>query len=335
MPKLYQAPMSDRFATPAKQCDVHDQSKLESYRALWRKWIAWYDHSPNEPHSIEQQIQTMLFNDLTYRSVVSARDTVPQEIEVAARTSTLTFLMDSGYVATQVLAVLRLLDDRRDVISVTRLLKDVQKNRGVITREIYVSSFGLPYDPAGWQKTGRELSQAVGVFGLEAPELTYWLQSHQLHETFDRLSGKLPDERSRADTIPNSVFKRLHAWLSTDSIRNLETLRNNFLAHAADEASRGETKYKGVRLAELDEAQRAIIRVERVVTDLILARRVAREVVPMPPLGLFAKLDLAYATKDAENQMYNRWDELSDERNKWKQGLLDELVPVKPEEPSS
>jgi hypothetical protein len=99
------------------------------------------------------------------------------------------------------------------------------------------------------------------------------------------------------------------------------------LAHAADEASRGETKYEGVRFTELDEAQRAIIRVERVVTDLILARRIARDVVPMPPLGLFAKLDLAYATMDSENQMYDKWDELSDERNKWKQGLLDDLVP--------
>jgi len=332
MAKLYQATMTDRFATPARECDVHDQSKLESYRALWRKWMSWYDHSPNKPHSIEQQIQTMLFNDLSYRSVVSARDTVPLEIEVTARNSTLTFLMDSGYVATQVLAVLRLLDDRRDVISVTRLLKDVQRNRGSITREIYVSSFGLPYDPVGWQHSGRDLSQAVGVFGLEAPELTYWLQSHHLHQTFDRLSGKSPDERSRTDTIPNSVFKRLHEWLSTDSIGNFETLRNNFLAHAADEASRGEAKYRGVRLAELDEAQRAIIRVERVLTDLILARRIAREVVPMPPLGLFAKMDLAYATKDAENQMYTRWDELSDERNKWQHGLLGELIPVTPKE---
>jgi hypothetical protein len=221
MAKLYQAPIPDRFATPAKQCDVHDQNKLESYRTLWRKWMSWYDHSPSEPHSIEQQIQTMLFNDLTYRSVVSARNTISPEIEVAARTSTLTFLLDSGYVATQVLAVLRLLDDRRDVISVTRLLKDVQKHRSVITREIYVSSFGFPYDPLGWQKDGREVSGAVGVFGLEAPELSYWLQSHYLHETFDRLSGKRPEERSRNDTIPNSVFKRLHAWLSTESIRKL------------------------------------------------------------------------------------------------------------------
>jgi hypothetical protein len=290
--------------------------------------MSWYDHSPQEPHSIEQQIQTMLFNDLVYRSVTSARSTISPKTAVAARTNTLTFLLDTGYVATQVLAILRLLDDRRDVISVTRLLKDVQKNRSVITRENYVSSFGLPYDPLGWQNEDRGLSAAVGVFGLEAPELTNWLQSEHLHQTFDRLSGKSPGSRSRNDVIPNSVFQRLHAWISTDSILKLEKLRNNFLAHAADAASRDETKYAGVRFVEIDEAHRAIIRVERVITDLVLARRIARDVVPMPPLGLFADLDLAYATKDAEDQMYSRWDDLTAERNQWKRGLLDELIPV-------
>jgi hypothetical protein len=61
---------------------------------------------------------------------------------------------------------------------------------------------------------------------------------------------------------------------------------------------------------------------ERAVTDLILARRIGREVVPMLPLGMFSKLDLEYATKEAERQMYNRWDELTEERNRWKDGVL-------------
>ncbi|MBB6144310.1 hypothetical protein HNQ77_002262 [Silvibacterium bohemicum] len=327
MPKLHQAPLKDRFEVPAQECDVHDKRNLESYRTLWRKWMSWYDHSPDEPHSIEQQLHTMLFNDLTYRSIVVARSAAAPEVKVSAQASTLAYLLDTGYATTQTLAVMKLLDDRRDVISVMRLLKDVQKHRSVITREIYVSSFGFPYDPQSWQTDGRGLSTAVGVFGLEAPELTHWIQSHYLHETFDRLSGKRPDERSRGDVIPNAVFKRLHDWLETDSIRKLETLRNNFLAHAANSASRGETKNQGVRFVELDEAQRAIIRVERAITDLILARRIAREVVPMPPLGMFSTLNLVYATKEAEIQMYDRWDELAEERNGWKSGVLDELVP--------
>jgi hypothetical protein len=163
MPKLYQAPMKDRFEVPAQECDVHDKRKLESYRALWRKWMSWYDHSPDEPHSIEQQLHTMLFNDLTYRSIVVARAAALPEVNVSAQASTLAYLLDTGYVTTQTLAVLKLLDDRRDVISVMRLLKDVQKNRSAITREIYVSSFGFPYDPQSWQTEGKELSTAVGV----------------------------------------------------------------------------------------------------------------------------------------------------------------------------
>jgi hypothetical protein len=43
--ELYQAPMKDRFETPISKCDVGDKQKLESYRAHWRKWMSWYEHS--------------------------------------------------------------------------------------------------------------------------------------------------------------------------------------------------------------------------------------------------------------------------------------------------
>ena len=66
------------------------------------------------------------------------------------------------------------------------------------------------------------------MFGLEASELSYWLQSQYLHERFDRLSGKRPEERSRNDTIPNSVFKRLHAWLSTEPFVSLKHCGTTF-----------------------------------------------------------------------------------------------------------
>jgi hypothetical protein len=51
-----------------------------------------------------------------------------------------------GYVATQVLAVRRLVDKRADVISLRRLIKDVRQNFGLFTRENYVCYDGQPYD---------------------------------------------------------------------------------------------------------------------------------------------------------------------------------------------
>jgi len=319
--------MKDRFEIPMDACDVHDKQKLESYRAHWRKWMSWYDHHPDEPHSIEQQIQQMLFNDLVYRSVASARGSVPESVEVSARTGTLVYLLDSGYVTTQVLAISKLLDPRSDVISVMRLLKDVENKRSVITRETYVCGRGYPYDPIPSAFDGLSTLAQGENYGLMNPKDSGWIFSHDLHKTFDRLCGKVPADRSREDTIPKSVFKRLHSWLETDSIKKLDFLRDKFLAHSANATQRAGERFQGVRFTELDEAQRAIVRVERVLSDLILARQVGRAVVPLPPLGLFSKLDFPYATKEAVETMYQRWDELTKERDGWQSGLLDDLVP--------
>jgi len=321
------SPIKDRFEIPIDACDVRDKQMLESYRAHWRKWMSWYDHHPDEPHSIEQQIQQMLFNDLVYRSVASARSSVPESVEVSARTGTLVHLLDSGYVATQVLAISKLLDTRRDVISVMRLLKDVESNRSVITRENYVSGRGYPYDPLPSGFDGLSPLPHGENYGLMSSKDSGWIFSHELHKTFDRLCGKDPARRSREDTIPKFIFKRLHSWLETDSIKKLDFVRDKFLAHSSNAAQRAGERFQGIRFAELDEAQRAIVRVERVLSDLILARQIGRAVVPFPPLGLFSKLDLPYATKHAEEMMYQRWDELTKERDSWQSNLLDDLAP--------
>jgi hypothetical protein len=324
-PQAAPSRMKDRFEKPIDACDVVNKGLLESYRAHWRKWMSWYDHDPDEPHSIEQQIQQMLFNDLVYRSLTSARENVPNTIEVSARTGTLVYLLDSGYVTTQVLAISKLLDDRKDVISVMRLLKDVERHRDVITRENYVSGRGYPYDPTpvhdGPTQTRDE------NFGLSLPGQGDWIYSHHLHEQFDRLTGKNPSNRSRDDRIPKSVFKRLHEWLGSASIKRLDFVRDKYLAHSSNAAQRNGEKFQGIRFTEIDEAQRAIVRVERVLSDLILARQIARSVVPLPPLGLFSNLDIPYATRAAQEAMYQRWDELTKERDDWRWGLLDELLP--------
>jgi hypothetical protein len=52
-----------------------------------------------------------------------------------------------GHVATQVLAIRRLMDDRNtDIISLRRLVKDLRHSWTLFTRENYVCFDGLPYD---------------------------------------------------------------------------------------------------------------------------------------------------------------------------------------------
>src|SRR5271163_1931904 len=170
-PALGQSLAAGRFQIPIDECDVDNKEKLAQYRQHWLKWMSWYEHRPDEPHSIESQIHQMIFNDLTYRAGVSVRSSIPNEVPISARSPTLAYLIDRGYFFSQVLAIQKLLDDGSDVISVRRFLKDIRRNRAVITREVYVSGDGLPYDFNSWTAIKPQTDLGVQMWGINAPGL--------------------------------------------------------------------------------------------------------------------------------------------------------------------
>jgi hypothetical protein len=166
----------------------------------------------------------------------------------------------------------------------------------------------------------------VQIWGIEAPGLHRFAISKSLHETFDLLSGKQVPERSRNDVIPASIFKTLNGWISGPAANEISSIRNNFIAHSADAVRRDSAQFTGVRLAQIEELQRTIVRVERALTDHVLSIRIGRDVVPLRPLGIFRGLALPYSPPGAELSMHRLWGELSIERNGWKQGVLQELT---------
>jgi hypothetical protein len=80
-----------------------------------------------------------------------------------------------------------------------------------------------------------------------------------------------------------------------------------------------------ISLADVDNVQRALVRVERAITDLLLFTGISREVVPIPPLGLLKGLDAPYTTGDLIQKIEERWDQLVAERNQWSKGIVDDL----------
>jgi hypothetical protein len=90
--------------------------------------------------------------------------------------------------------------------------------------------------------------------------------------------------------------------------------------------SLGSLKYSGIKLDDVAAAQRAVIRVERAITDEILFVAVDRDVVPMPPLGLFQKLQFPYCLADSIAEMDKVWDALTKDRNQWRHGIPEELT---------
>jgi len=306
------------------ECDVQDQARLIEYRKKRELWLHWYGVNKDVPHSVQQQIFSMLFMDLAYRSITQPRQTGEPDVNLAIRNGLLAHLLDQGYVASQVFAIRRLLDKRVDVISLRRLLNDIQSCRNLITREIYVSHNGAPYDPDSWQ----ELPQGIEhqIWGIHAPGLSQYLASKYRHETFDQLAGVDASNRQRGDLIREEVFQTLNAWLDNSPAAHFITLSHKFFAHAADMQSLGSLKYSGIKLDDVEAAQRAIIRVERAITDEILFVAEAREVVPMPPLGLYQKLQFPYCSGDSIAEMDKMWNALAKERNQWRYGISEELT---------
>jgi type IV secretory pathway TrbD component len=319
------------YACEPHECDVQDQLRLIEYRAKRQEWLRWYSLHKDVPNNIQQQIFSMLFMDLAYRSVTQPRQVGEQDADLAVRNGLLAHLLDQGYVASQVFAIRKLLDKRSDVISLRRLLNDIHNNRSLITREIYVSHNGVPYDPDLWKQLPQQVEYQI--FGINAPGLSHYLASKHRHETFDLLAGINCSLRQRGDLIRDEVFKTLNNWLDTSPAAHFITLSHKFFAHAADMTSLGSLKYSGIKLDDVASTQRAIIRVERAITDEILFIGVAREVVPMPPLGLFQKLQFPYSLEESIPDMEKMWDLLTEERNQWRYGISKELSAAVAPEP--
>ncbi len=128
---------------PLDQCDVTDRDALAAYRArqaIWLRRLRTDDH-----HAIWPQIYSMTLGDLTFQTIAHVANA---DSESALHNPLISRSLIQGYAASQGLAIRRLVDRRRDVISLHRLLLDIKRHRSLLTREIYVSGDGLPYDTA-------------------------------------------------------------------------------------------------------------------------------------------------------------------------------------------
>src|SRR5437764_14004923 len=116
--------MTEEYTYTLAQCDVpiERHRALQSYRDKRRLWLSWI--STDEHHAIWTVLSSIVWTDVAFKTFTSFA--VGDEAN-ALNNHLLAEALLGGHVATQVLAIRRLVEDtNKDIISLRRLVKDMR-----------------------------------------------------------------------------------------------------------------------------------------------------------------------------------------------------------------
>ncbi|MGH6680379.1 MAG: hypothetical protein ACREDL_15960, partial [Bradyrhizobium sp.] len=233
-----------------------------------------------------------------------------------------------GHVATQVLAVRRLMDNSNDDrISLRRLVKDLRGDFALLTRENYVCFDGLPYDYEAVQQ--KEMLEHIGKgpFWGETSGPRAHSTSRSAHQQFDKLSGIGPANRSREDRLPASLLTTIERWLDNSGADDLAKWSHAYLAHAGGPKSRKRIADLRVTANKITDAIKALARVTEAISAwLLFADGRTNALMPVAQFNQLKKLDNPILQPGGEAIAGKLWHQLSDERNHYLDGVDAELI---------
>lgn len=312
------------YAYSVMQCDVAPEKRdaLQSYRdkrSLWRSWIDTDEH-----HAIQQALTSMVWVDVAFKSLTHF---AMNDDNNALSNALLAEALIDGHVATQVLAIRRLMDDRRDIISLPRLIKDIRRNFELFTRLNYVCFDGLPYDhEAVMQRVMIEHGGKGSSWGQTRGPGAHG-SSRRAHEQFDRLAGIDPAKRSRDDQLPISLLTTIERWLEESGADELVKWSHVYLAHAGGPEARKKIADALVTANKISGSIRALARITEAISGyLLLVGGLSNNLMPVAQFNPFEKLDAPIMQPGGEGDAHELWHRLSDERNRYLDGVEDELI---------
>ena len=289
------------YETAIESCDVEDKAALAEYRCKRAEWLDWL--VGDDDHAISRQIQQMAWSYITFGVINEARRlSVNADKASILRNNTLFAFITTGFVATQALAIRRLDEHEakqsaKQVISLRRLIADLDRHKQLFTREIFVGYDGLPFDPKPTEGRYRQsiMERPEYWSGVErgiAPELSAdldaWRLSERANRLFDRLSGTDALSRQRGDRVDTRVFAAMSRMINDRSIEKARQLTNKYLAHAADPRSREKVPLDSVApsLNQIDQAHERLF----TLTGFVAARMLSGpnpSVIPTPQFDPF------------------------------------------------
>jgi hypothetical protein len=257
----------------------------------------------------------MVWRDVAFKTLTSLA--VADEANALNNHLLAEALLD-GHVATQVLAIRRLVDGgNRDIISLRRLVKDLRRNFHLFTRENYVCFDGLPYDYEPVLQKEMIERGGKGAFWVETSGPGAHGTSRMAHRQFDKLAGIDPAKRSREDRLPISLLATIEKWLDDSGADDLAKWSHAYLAHAGGPEARERIADLMVTANKITDAIKALARVAEATSAwLLFAGGRTNALMPVPQFNQFEKLDKPIMQAGGEGGADEIWQQLSDERNR-------------------
>lgn len=195
-------------------------------------WVNWLDD--DEHHAIWQVLTQMVWNEVAFSTLA---EIAGADNDSCLNNPLIIEAVLNGHVAMQVLAIRRLTDTTKNVLSLSKLLQDIRNHRQLLTRENYVAFDGLPYH---YEVVEEEhfRTRGSGMMWLDTTGPGAFVTARRAHEQFDRLSGVSPDRRKRDDRIPAKLIDTIEQWITGCGAKEIADWSHSYLAHAGSLASR-------------------------------------------------------------------------------------------------
>jgi hypothetical protein len=312
------------YKYPIDQCDISDKAKGESFRQMRMKWIEWLHGE--DPHSISQQISSILWDYALFITVNELRRIAVEEPEKdVGINGPVIHLFDAGFATIQAVAIRRLIEKPNKnpkwaIISLRRVLKEIEQNLDLMTRENYVCYDGLPYDYDSvhqkWLSSLPVTKSGVHSGSLPTNGPNAFFMSERVHKNFDILAQINPKMRSRNDRIKIKVLEHLESEIK--KCENIKKYVDKFIAHAADPETRASlsNEEKGITLERLETCHKIIYQVASFISGQLLWESNLGGL-PVPQYDHLKNLDKRWTTPQKLEKAHKKWDEYKKEVSKW------------------
>ncbi len=217
-----------------------------------------------------------------------------------------------SYFEIQTNAIMRLLDKRNDVISLRRLVIDIQNNYQCLTRKNILDVLGLPYDYTSGL-TRRPIDNT------NQSEFNRCVTAEYMHERIDNLAGiSSTDQRNPTDTIKRCVLDWIEKRFEAVELKDIEKYRHKFVAHAATPESRNwmNTNDMKITLRKISEAHKILCETANFIAQSILCDG-QMSFLAGNILVVFENLDKPLASQDDITAMRNQFGGYEKQIKQW------------------